>query len=393
MLKEKALTAAKLGLEYFVREQLQKPESADCGRFPFIADCRNNVIQTWTTNWTTGVVVSLLLSAHRAFGDQRYLEAAGRGVSYLRSLQNFTPWQERVFGVLHENTPQTPAAHPRDALTGAWAMLDYSIAAGDEAAGRAARYYADWFVRYGMETGYPYWTVRFDDGDWEPHWFGSFHSGSAFFFYRLAQVTGGQKEYVDTMKRILDFYNENLLGADGNITVIREHGTKADLDLTADPAWAPAGWIAMHKFNDDFGALANLAAWQYTGEDRYREAARRFLDCMARQQKADGGFGPADWQDSIPNAAGVILLEMLTAKRLGAVGGEYDAVMDRTAQYLLNQQYLNPESRFHGAFHGMTGEYRVDRDFCNTRATGYAIMSLLYYATENTFTYKVEKQR
>lgn len=392
MLQEKALAAAKLGLEYYLREQNRDTASAEAGRFPFIADCVTNEIHEWTTNWTTGVVTSLLLSGFRATGDGRCLEAAGRAVSYLKSLQNFVPWDKRTFGVLHESTPQTVMAHPRDALTGAWAMLDYGVLADDADARRRAQAYADWFRTYGMETGYPYWTVRFDGEAWEPRWFGSFHSGSAFFFYRMAQVTG-QSCYADTMRQILDFYNANLLAEDGNIHVIREHGSLKVLDDCADPSWAPAGWIAMHKYNDDFGALANLAAWQYTGETKYRDAACRFLAAMRRQQKADGGYGPAMWQDSIPNAGGVILLEMLTARRLGAIRADYDETIERTVQYLLDQQYLNPASRFHGAFHGMTGEYRVDRNFCNTRATGYAIMSLLSYATEATYAYKVAAQR
>lgn len=393
MLQKKALEAAILGLDYFVREQKNDKDSADFGRYPYIADCVNGRVDSLTTNWITGVVVSVMLSGYKVTGDARYLESAGKAVSYIRSLQDFSPWRPRVYGVLHESTPQTPMAHPRDALTGAWAMLDYATLTGDDDARQAAIAYGDWFVKYAMEPGYPYWTVNFNHSDWQPKWFGSFHSGSAFFFYRLAQETG-KPQYVETMQQILDFYNRHLLAADGSITVIREHGTFKDIDASADPAWAPSGWIAMHKYNDDFGALANLAAWQYTGETGYRDAALRFLGCMLRQQRPDGGFGPADWQDAIPAAGGVVMQEMITARRLGALTDPaFDRSIEAAAGYVLDQQYLTPGGRFHGAFHGMTGDYVVDRNFCNTRATGYAVMALLTLASEETYAYKVARQR
>ena len=375
-LDQRAKEAVLRGLEYYKRTQNTDRQSADCGRYPYIVDCKNSTVQTWTTNWIGGVTVAMMLNGYKAFQEERYLESARIGASYLRSLQDFKPGNPRTYGVLHEETPQTPNAHPRDALTGAWAMLDFGIVANDPRYVEGAKYYADWFITVGMEKGYPYWTMQFDHDDWQPKWHGSFHSGSAAFLWRMAEVTGDAR-YAEAMKTVLDFYNANLLGPDGNITVIREHDTLKPLDDCADPAWAPSGWIAMHQYNDDFGALANLAAWRYTGCETYKEGAVRFLNAMKRSQRPDGGFGPAHWQDSIPNAGGVILLEMLTARRLGAIGAEFDEAIDRATEYLLAQQYLNEDSPFYGAFHGMTGTYTVDRDFCNTRASAYAIMALM----------------
>ena len=170
--------------------------------------------------------------------------------------------------------------------------------------------------------------------------------------------------------------------------MIREHGTLEKLDGCADPAWAPAGWIMMHRFNDDFRALANLHAAELTGDDSYRLAARRFLARMRDTQRPDGGFGPAEWSQSIPNAAGCILQEMVEGRRLGVLDESFDPAIEKAAEYLLGQQFRREGAKMDGAFHGMSGDYTVDAGSCNARAAAYAIMSLLNYASERTATYR-----
>ena len=195
----------------------------------------------------------------------------------------------------------------------------------------------------------------------------------------FSQMAYGHDEY-NTWQRVL--------GPQGDITVIREHGTLEKLDGCADPAWAPAGWIMMHRFNDDFGALANLHAAELTGDDSYRLAARRFLARMRDTQRPDGGFGPAEWSQSIPNAAGCILQEMVEGRRLGVLDESFDPAIEKAAEYLLGQQFRREGAKMAGAFHGMSGDYTVDAGSCNARAAAYAIMSLLNYASERTATYR-----
>ncbi len=376
-LQTRCLSAARRGLDYLVRNQITDKGSADCGRLPFIVDCPEKRITSYTTNWITGICVEALLSGYKAFNDERYLNSAALAVDYLRSLQTFTPWQPETFGLIREETPQFVWAHPRDALSAAWGMLDYSTVTGDEDAFKRAVAYADWYIAHGLLEGYPAWTARLDGKEWEPKWYGSFHSGGAFFFGRLFELTGNEA-YRAMMEQMLDFYNTNLLNPDGTITVIRQHGTMEDLDCSADPAWAPYGWIMMHKYNDDFGALANLLAWRITNEQKYRTSALSFLNKMTQEQRADGGFGPVDWAESVPSAAGAIMQEMALAEQLGAVSsGTFNSELTRAGEYLLEHQYNVTDHPFDGAFHGMSGEYTVDRKFCNTRAGAYAILALL----------------
>ena len=85
-LDQRAKEAVLRGLEYYKRTQNTDRQSADCGRYPYIVDCKNSTIQTWTTNWIGGVTVAMMLNGYKAFQDERYLESARIGASYLRSL-------------------------------------------------------------------------------------------------------------------------------------------------------------------------------------------------------------------------------------------------------------------------------------------------------------------
>lgn len=383
--RDQAIRAAAAGLDFLLRHQVRNGDSADSGRFPFIYDCEKQQITCLTTNWTTGIGISALLAGFAAFGNEAYRDAAGRAVNYLRSLQQLDAADSRVCGVFREVTPQSGMAHPRDALTAAWAMADWSQFRGDEDALNRAKIYANWFVRVGLEKGYPYWTVRIDGQPWEPSWCGSFHSGSAFFMYRMHQLTG-KSVFRDAMRTILDFYNEHHLAADGHVTVIVDRTSLEPLDGKADARFSNRGWEMMHVYNDDFGALANLAAWTVEGQDCYLQAAKRFLTRMLREQREDGGFGPAD--HSVPSAGGAVLLELLEMQRLGfALANQQQ--LERIVLYLINLQVTRPGEADDGGFRGYTGGYTLNPNTLNIRAGAYAILALLRYAGSDGGTYRI----
>lgn len=382
--RERALEAARRGLDFLVRHQETDEGSAEHGRFAFIYDCAKNAVLCRTTNWTTGVAVEALLTGYRTFGDAHYLEAARRGVGYLCSLQEFCPAKPRLSGTFHEETPQTPVFHPRDALTAAWALLDWAEIASDDEARFRAKAYADWMIAHGMDGGYPRWTVSFGTFDAAPRWYGSFHSGSAFFFARMYSVTGDDR-YLATMRRILDLYNRLMLTPEGRVHVIVDVARKtpvgdAEATYGENSQFVPVGWIRMHEYNDDFGALANAEAWRLTGERGYLEAAERFLRHMIRIQREDGGFGPGgETGFSVPAAGGSVLLEMLAARATGSELPMEEAIA-RAAEYVLDLQVNRPGEPADGAFRGYTNDYTLDPKICNIRAGGYAILSLLRLA-------------
>lgn len=373
--------AAKRGLDFLVRHQVADTNSADHGRFPSLYDAETGKVVALTTNWTTGVAIKVMLTAYQVFGDEAYLEAARKAVSYLRSMQEFLPTNPRLVGAFHENTPQTPWFHPRDALTAAWGVLEWGVVNNDADARFRARAYADWFINHGMDAGYPRWTASFDGLDAAPRWYGSFHSGSAFFLARMYSTTG-DGAYLVAARQILDLYNRLLLTPEGKIHVVADIGTSrplADEETCYGPLghMVPRGWIRMHEYNDDFGALANLEIWRLTGDVVYRDAALRFLRHMAAIQGKDGGFGPDGV--AVPSAGGSVLLEMLAAQECG-VEDDFNPAIDRALDYILSLQLKRPGTPTDGAFLGMNGNYVVDGTTCNIRAGGYALLSLLRLA-------------
>lgn len=357
------------GLDFYLRHQVVNEYIADCGRFPLLYDTCENSIECLSTNWETGIMIEVLLSAYKYFNNGKYLDSAKYAVEYLKSLQFFVPWNERLHGVFCEITPQTLWAHPRDALTAAWALLDFSQIANNQDTLERSLLYAEWFCKVGIEQGYPYWTVRFDEKSWEPTFCGSFHSGGAFYFGRLYEITGTQK-YLDVMLKILDFYNEKHIDSDGRVAVVLDRNTFEVLD---NKGLTTRWWEEMHVYNDDFGALANLFAYRITNNNKYSNSARRFLKMMEIVQRDDGGFGPEDY--SVPSATGVVVTEALAAKMLGF---EFmgDSCVESAINKILSTQICDENSESNGAF--LSEDHKA-----NIRTGGYSIMALMRYLGAN----------
>ncbi len=376
-MKNKCIETAKRGLDFFVNKQIVNSDSADCGRFPYVYNCKKGQIEALSPNWTTSILIEALLVGYNYFKEPKYLESAGKAVNYLKSLQRFSPFSPECYGVFQEVTPQSDMAYPRDALTSAWAMLDYALLTDNSELVERSKMYANWFCQYGMADGYPHWTVRFDNEPaFERNWCGSFHSGSAFFMQKMYKLTGEVK-YKNAMKYILRYYNEHHLDADGVITVMLDRNTFENLDDNDGEGTPPKGWRIMHRYNDDFGALANLAAYNETGDVNYKDAFERFIGKMVRSQHNDGGFGPQQW--TVPSAAGVIAVEIMAAKTLGIIGNELDGTLDASIDYIVNLQVRDNEDSC-GAFRGFTDDYVISSEAANGRTGAYSIMALLRYA-------------
>lgn len=368
-----AADAAIAGLDFFVRNQCKNDLSADNGRFPIEYDCLQNQVVALTGNWTTAIAIEAFLAGYRFTGNKSYIEAAGNAIGYLKTLQEFSPMYPRLRGAFREETPQTSYAMPRDSLTAAWAMLDWSQETGDDTARQRAEMFADWFIEVAMEKGYPYWRVIFDSEEWTPMWTGSFQSGGAFFFYRLFMVTGKDK-YRKAMRQILDYYNRHHIDENGKITVIRDRQTFEPLDGKADLIHSNRRWEVMHQYNDDFGALANLAAYKLEKDSIYLNSAKRFLSLMSDTQRSDGGFGPDSY--SIPSAAGSVLTELLAARQLGFDWIKSETI-DGALEYILNLQIHASGNDSDGAFCSLDGENEVCGKSSNIRTAAYSIQALL----------------
>jgi hypothetical protein len=373
--KKQALNAALNGVEYLVKNQLTDKHDANRGRYLCQYDYINDKVLALTTNWTTGVCIECMLIAHKVTSNQKYLDSGQLAAEYLENLQVLPTFNKKMGGFIREETPQTMWAHPRDAVTAAWAMLDWSQYTGQKKYFERSVIFADWFLDVAMERGYPYWTIRLDEKLWEPWLFGSFQSGAAFYLFRLFNITGEQK-YKAAGCQILDFYNKYHLAPNGKIQVAVDMMTlKPVLACEVASNDCPDGWELMHQYNDDFGALANLAAWKLTRNDKYFIAAKCFLGKMLSIQREDGGFGPADY--SVSSAAGVILMELMAANILG-ISFASSEQLSNIVKYILGLQIHTGFAS--GGFRGVNNESYKLFHCSNARETSYSIMGLMRYA-------------
>ena len=375
--KAQVVDAAIAGLDFLVRNQCIDDCDANCGRFPFIYDCVNEKITKLSPNWVTGTATEALLVGYRFTGQEKYLDAATCAIGYIKTLQDFSTFNDFSYGGIHETTPRCPNCHPRDAVTAAWAMLDWSVETGDSECYERALLFAEWFMKFAIADNYPVCTVDFKDGVVEPYEFASCHGGSAFFFYRLYVLTGKEK-YKNMMYEILQFFNKYHLDSAGKTSSLLDRSTyKLQVDSLKKGVNGGILWGIMHEYNDDFGALANLAAYSVEKEPSCLDGAKRFLKFLARSQRADGGFGPEDF--SVPSAGGSAVIEFLASRSLGLNWVDQETI-DNAVSYLFSRQFRKSGSPADGAFLGVSQVYELSNTLANMRITSYAIMALLRYA-------------
>jgi hypothetical protein len=377
MSRDEAVARALAGADFLVRHQVREEKSAERGRFPMIYDCAQHRMLRLSTNWTTGVAMQACLQAWRVSKDQKYLDAAGLGADYLRSLQEFSPTHPRLRGVFHEISPQSELACPRDATTAAWARADWYQESGDKEALERSRLFAEWFLTVGTERGFTYWNTYFSSRPWDPDWSGSFHCGEAIYFFRLFKLTGEPSYREMALQQVRHFVRHHL-DAEGRITVAVDPATWQPVARDHPHlAQIPRGWEIMHLYNSDFAAVACLCAHHLEPQAGHDEPARRFLDHMVASQREDGGFGPAEF--SVRSAGGMVAVEMMTYAMLDA--DRYAALVPGAMHYLASIQWREPGGPADGAFLGVTDEYTDTPHIYNIRASSYAIMGLLQYGT------------
>ena len=208
--------------------------------------------------------------------------------------------------------------------------------------------------------------------------------------YRLFLETGGA-QYRDAMCNILDFYNRHHLSDDGTIGVILDRDTLEVIDNAVDEKQANPGWVMMHRYNDDFGTLANLAAWKVTGKSQYLDAAVCFLSFAISEQNSDGGFGAG--QESVPSAGGAVAIELISAMRLGVDLKSAESALENAVQYILDMQNLEKHSNAYGGFYGMSIQYEDSKEYLTCRTGAYSILALLKYAGSNDGIYSIMEER
>lgn len=365
--------------DWMVRNQCNDPGSdANTGRF--LGYYRIGTDQrSLTHSWTTGVCMFGMLLAHKRTGDARYLAAAKLGAAHLKTLQVLDQRNPRFFGALREATPHSRFCYPRDALTGAWALIWLFEETRDADLRDRARLFSDWFLDHAMLRGWPAWDFRFEMpeevGYEVDYTMGNFHGGSAGFFHDYARITGDTTRLDRGLRFIADTVVERFLGEDGRFVTAIDRETGECLD-GMDSERHRSGYKRMHQFNDDFASVALLQAHAYYGDAIYLERAEAHARWLMSEQQPDGGFGSP--QVAVASATAPILLldlHKLTGKQ------EYLDAAHQAGRNLLTLQIDKPgDPLCHGAFLGYDDgvfDPKASRAMVNIRDAGYALLALL----------------
>ncbi|MBN1476459.1 family 10 glycosylhydrolase [Candidatus Sumerlaeota bacterium] len=358
--------------EWMLRNQIQDWPDANNGRFLATHNPETQVA-SYSDNWMTGASMMGMLMAYHRTEDERFLEAAELGASYLMSMQILDPRDPVAFGAFREITPQYTWCYPRDALTGAWGLLWLFDETGDERLLDRVDLFIDWFKREAMADGWPLWEMNFRG---EPHQcaslMGSFHGGDGAFFWDYYRVTGDDSHLEDGLRFIADGLIETFLREDGSYRIVWDREEGGIHDGVDDPRF-PLSWQIMHRYNDDFSTVSLLAAHLHFGDEIYLERTEAFARWLISEQRPDGSFGSPPVSSA--SATGPIML--LDLHRLTG-DEEYREAAVRAGRHLMTlQETESDDPRARGGFYGMAPPGTDEQHTINLRTSAYALIALL----------------
>jgi hypothetical protein len=369
---DRAIAAA----DWIRNGQVLDPASMDLGRFVRNYSIGRRQVEDLGSNWYSGLSMFALLLLRDLDHDRDYLAAAGRATHYLRILQQLLPDDPAARWSILEESPASLWCHPRDALSGAWGMLRLHRATGSAELRARVEGFAGWHRGQAMRGGYPVWTMRFD-GRPNDLRLGSFQSGSALFYQDLYELTG-DPAYRIAMDGVLTYFIEHFFSDAGGLEIVYDDATGRCSD-TADPR--ERVWCDMHRFNDDFGCAAAVAAFHLTGTRLYGDYITRYLDWILSRQHDDGSFGEHRLAVSSCVAAQNLLNGFLATGR-----GVYREAAYRALAHLQDAQLLRPhDPAVHGGVPGMAADCGLGNGTIDLRATMYTVFTEVLFHLYETF--------
>ncbi len=323
-------------------------------------------------NWLMAFGSMAMAAAGTAFSEDIYAYSAEKMINYLRTLQIFDPYNKTHYGAIREMTQLTPWCYVRDALSAAWAFIEYYRLSGKEEYLERAKLWADWFYRHGCdENGLPLWGVEFAPSMggtpvMHNNLLGNFHGGSLNFFYQLYKATGDDKYIGGRFVDFAEFYLANVQQNNGFFVTIDKH-TQQTVD---DPQ------KSLHRTNDDFSSLGLLAAYRVTGERKYLDGIAKFINGCFDAQQDNGSFEPT--------VAGIPVLLNIMLEAEGVLGPWPDVWLNgarRALEFMFSRQHKGDVVP---ALRGGLDEYGDGN--LSTRSSGYALIVLLkLFAGEERF--------
>jgi hypothetical protein len=369
MNKKALLDSALKCADYFVENQVKEREDANRGRTIRSYDHVSGEM-VLTGNWQTGTFLMGLLAAYRRTGKEEYLSAAEFGGHYIMSLQVLDQ-RSRYYGVLRELTPQCIEFAPRDATTGAWALVWLYNFTGKKEYLESAMLFGDFHLRYCMCEGWPRYACYMDPELDDFYARGSFQSGTGLFYHDLFMASSEPKYIAEGMRPIADNYLKYFTREDGGLNSKLDIFTWKDVDEGQKDNILSG----MHSFNDDFGNAMLQTAADIFKDEKYREAAYKYALWLADALDSDKGYC-GHWS-GVP-------VSLMYFHDLGNFYNDERLLKSRekALDILLGLQFANTgDGKLDGAFQGKyegTGEVFGSGEMCmNTRCSSYALIALL----------------
>ena len=334
--------------------------SADNGRFlyeyfPSTGVCGGGGV------WTTATAIMGLLTISRKLldmqgGGEEFREPAIQAGEYLKTLQILDKSVEPNYGGFREVTPQTPSSYPRDAATGAMALIALYRETGEEDYLRRAQIFAEWYHRYGSdENGWPYYAFDFKTGKGERGKTGhvplipyqDWQGGGTLVYYWLYKLTGDKKWFglfMSIVKLLMEMH-----------------------------AQSPANdfWLYKQLDGDDFSLCALLAAYRETKDKKILATYQRYVRGQWTLMDEDGSYPSGFFFDNFNN---VEYLQLCREEGIQEDLPALEARILKTLKYGLTLQELCPrEIRAYGGFYGQC-QYGAVRNHIHARDTAYSIL-------------------
>lgn len=388
---EKCFEAAEACGDWLLRNQALRRLDANRGRYlshyfleikpgnktqGYEPGVRGRTRVSYSVCWTTATAGMAALMLHERTGEQKYLDSVSLAARYLKSLQVLDA-RHPTPGTFHHNIPLDDKPGPgRDSTTAAWGMLHFGLALNDQDLLDRAVLYANCYAEHRFDSRY-HFPLQKTHGATKSH---ICNGGEFNLFLDLYEKTGDKRWLDDIALPALDVIVTRFINDDGSPNLLVDfetgevEGLKPGMDGLGDNR---------HGYNDDFTSLALLKAFRITGERRYLDGARRYLDWAAFGQHADGSFGePISYKDAPP----VLIMEMLDAQ--AALGRPvYASCIDKAVQHVLSLQVREHKKKeVRGAFYGLSPWVDIPKACVQVRTSGYALAALLRVEAARRYT-------
>ncbi len=334
-------------------------------------------------NWTSATSLKGLLLMYQDTADEKYYEAAEKIGEYLKTLQITGAFAGEHEGAFREITPQTPWCFPRDGLTASWALLRLYEMTGTKEYLSRVKMFNDWFFRVAYSSKWPRWKVNFKGKqDLPPSLHGSFHGGTAAYFWDYYRITGDDTHMDKGIQNTVTCLLDNFLQEDGSVCVIWDDEEKKYLD-GEDADIYPLNWQKMHRYNDDFSSQGLLSAYLYYKEPYYLQQAEKFAHWLLSRQNDDGSFG----KPFVASASATSVLLFYDLYRITAKELYYRAASQAADHLVFLQETEDSSPRVFGGLYGDSGRSEHPRKTINLRVTSYALIALLRFAGDINIPY------